>query len=361
MTPSIQALRGNAELGLPIRSTRPTTRWQQIAQINHQLAAPTADDATTAILLDQRDQYINQLSQLMDINVVHTTTTRSRCSPIRACSWSAPRPRTLSFNAQGTMTPNAQWNADPTKRTVGTITLTRPNGSHDRSDRHQRRSVPARSPPIWNCATRCWCRRRTRSTSWRRRWRARCRTRRPPDARSRPVPQAGFDLDLGGLLAGNSSPSPIPTTRPIPSTRSRSCGSTIRTRLPLSNAATARSERSGDRHRFFRRHGSVVSQLGSRSRAPASAIFQSVRIDPAHAGRRRAEYIDVNAVSVTTTVSSLTGGSAELPLFPDGSNPYTGAITAIGSQQHRPCRPHQRQCQRCLPILRASWSIRLRH
>ena len=40
----------------------------------------------------------------------------------------------------------------------------------------------------------------------------------------------------------------------------------------------------------------------------------------------------VNAASVTTTVSSLAGGSAQLPLFTDGASLYTGAITGSGSQ-----------------------------
>jgi flagellar hook-associated protein 1 len=42
---------------------------------------------------------------------------------------------------------------------------------------------------------------------------------------------------------------------------------------------------------------------------------------------------DVTAASVTKTVSSLTGGSAELPLFTDGGALYTGAISGNGLQQ----------------------------
>ena len=43
--------------------------------------------------------------------------------------------------------------------------------------------------------------------------------------------------------------------------------------------------------------------------------------------------VDVTAASVTTTATSLTGGSPQLSLFTDGGQPYTGAITASGSQQ----------------------------
>ena len=44
-------------------------------------------------------------------------------------------------------------------------------------------------------------------------------------------------------------------------------------------------------------------------------------------GRRRRQ-----CASTTTTASSLTGGSAQLPLFTDGTSLYTGAITGSGSQ-----------------------------
>jgi flagellar hook-associated protein 1 FlgK len=40
----------------------------------------------------------------------------------------------------------------------------------------------------------------------------------------------------------------------------------------------------------------------------------------------------VNAASVTTTISSLTSGSPQLPLFTDSGATYTGAITSLGSQ-----------------------------
>jgi flagellar hook-associated protein 1 len=41
----------------------------------------------------------------------------------------------------------------------------------------------------------------------------------------------------------------------------------------------------------------------------------------------------VNAASVTSTVSSLTAGTPQLPLFTDGSALYTGSITSFGKQE----------------------------
>ena len=42
----------------------------QIASLNQQIAGSTPGDSATAALQDQRDSYIDQLSQLMDINVM---------------------------------------------------------------------------------------------------------------------------------------------------------------------------------------------------------------------------------------------------------------------------------------------------
>jgi flagellar hook-associated protein 1 FlgK len=42
--------------------------------------------------------------------------------------------------------------------------------------------------------------------------------------------------------------------------------------------------------------------------------------------------VNVNSVSTKTTATSLSGGSGELPFFTDGTTSYTGAISALGSQ-----------------------------
>ena len=52
------------------RRAPPTTRCSRSPQLNQQLAGTQHNDASDATLLDQRDQYIDQLSQLMDIRVV---------------------------------------------------------------------------------------------------------------------------------------------------------------------------------------------------------------------------------------------------------------------------------------------------
>ena len=69
-TQGIQSLRANAETGINDSVNTANNAMAQIAAINKQLKNNGQTDASTASLLDQRDQYIDQLSQLMDIRTV---------------------------------------------------------------------------------------------------------------------------------------------------------------------------------------------------------------------------------------------------------------------------------------------------
>ena len=69
-TNSIQTLRSQADQGIAGDVQQANNALQQIANINQQLAGSSSTDSTTALLEDQRDQYIDQLAKLMDIRVV---------------------------------------------------------------------------------------------------------------------------------------------------------------------------------------------------------------------------------------------------------------------------------------------------
>src|SRR5712671_1301626 len=65
-TQGIQTLRSNMEQDLNISVGQANAAMNQIAQINTQLQGLKTTDPTAATLMDQRDNAINQLSQLMD-------------------------------------------------------------------------------------------------------------------------------------------------------------------------------------------------------------------------------------------------------------------------------------------------------
>jgi flagellar hook-associated protein 1 FlgK len=74
---------------------------------------------------------------------------------------------------------------------------------------------------------------------------------------------------------------------------------------------------------------SVVSQLNAAlgtSLQFSNPSGTTLRVLNAGAG------ITVNAAQATATVTTLAGGSPQLPLFLDGTSPITGAITGSGSQ-----------------------------
>jgi flagellar hook-associated protein 1 FlgK len=80
--------------------------------------------------------------------------------------------------------------------------------------------------------------------------------------------------------------------------------------------------------------GSVISQLNAALGPTTNLQFSNpsgstLRVLDDGAPNRS----DVTAASVTTTMTSLTSGNVQLPLFTDNGAPYGGAITANGSQQ----------------------------
>ena len=90
-TQGIQALRSNAEQDLNISVGQANAAMTQIAQINTRLQGMSATDPTAATLMDQRDQAINQLSQLMDIKV--STTGNNQTSIQHFASYNFSRSR----------------------------------------------------------------------------------------------------------------------------------------------------------------------------------------------------------------------------------------------------------------------------
>ena len=127
-TQGIQNLRANAETGINDSVITANNAMAQIAAINNQLQNNGQTDASTAALLDQRDQYINQLSQLMDIRTVTNNLNQVTVFTNSGVQLVGTEAAKLSFNPQGTVTPNTLYNSDPTKSNVGTITINFPHG-----------------------------------------------------------------------------------------------------------------------------------------------------------------------------------------------------------------------------------------
>jgi flagellar hook-associated protein 1 FlgK len=330
MTNDIQGLRSDAELGLSDSVARANNAMDRIAEINRQLALNTTPDAASATLLDQRDMYIDELSQLMDIRVIasdHNQVNVFTNSGIQLVGTEASR---LSFDAQGTMMPASQWTDDPTTRAVGTINLVTPTGGQidllaNKSIRSgeiaayiemrdyilpeaqaQLDAIAAAMASSLSDATVA----STAATSG---------------------AQAGYDIDTAAMLPGNR----INLTWTDTTTGQEHRVTIIRVddpaALPLSDDATADAGDTvigvdfsgglaavaGELNSLFNGHVTFSNPSGTTLRILDDGAANNSTVD---------------AVTATVTRTGFGSGEAQMPFFTDAASLYTGAISSIGPQ-----------------------------
>jgi flagellar hook-associated protein 1 FlgK len=331
MSDSIQGLRQDAELGISDAVTRANEAMSQIAKLNKQLAASPVDDTATASLLDQRDSYIDQLSQLMDINVMSIDNNQVAVFTNSGVQLVGTEASQISFDPQGTMSPSAQWTNDPATRTVGTLTLKSPYGGEtDLIANNSIRSgeiaayVQMRDQDLVQAQNQLDAIAASMSSA--------LSDKTTAGTAVTSGLQSGFDVDIGGLAAGNTvtiNYTDSLTNTPRTITLMRVDDPSV---LPLSNEATADPndtvygiDFSAGMSTVF---GQIQQAIGSTSMVASNPSGTTLRILNDGPGN----IVKVNGVSVTTTATSLTGGSSELPFFTDGNSAYTGAVTALGSQ-----------------------------
>ncbi len=334
-TQGIQSLRANAEMGINDSIVTANNAMSQIAFINNQLQNNGKTDAATASLLDQRDQYITQLSSLMDVRTVVNDLNQVTVFTNSGVQLVGTEAAQLSFNPQGTMTPNTLYNSDPTKNNVGTIAINFPHGgSYDLVSTNSIRSgkIAAYLELRDNTLVKAQAQIDQFAASM-----ASALSDKTTAGTATPastLPQAGYDLDLTGLQSGNV----IHVSYKDNTTGVTHNLSIMRVNdpsvLPLSNTTTLDPNDEVLGVDFSGGMASVITQLNAALGASANLQFSNpsgstLRVLDDGATNRS----DVLAASVTTTMSSLTSGNPQLPLFTDNGGLFTGALTANGSQQ----------------------------
>ncbi|QIG93295.1 MULTISPECIES: flagellar hook-associated protein FlgK [unclassified Bradyrhizobium] len=328
----IQTLRANAEAGISDSINTANNALQQIARLNVQLQANGGTaDASTAALLDQRDRYVTQLSQLMDIRTVTNSQNQVTVFTNSGVQLVGTEAASLSFNAQGTMTPNTLYNTDPTKSTVGTITITFPHGgTYDMVSTNSIRS--GKIAAYLELRDNTLAQAQTQIDQFAAAMSSALSDKTTAGTAATAGTQSGFDLDLSGLQSGNT----IHVSYKDNTTGLTHNLSIIRVNdpsvLPLSNTATVDPNDEVLGVDFSGGMSSVLSQLngalGGTGLQFSNPSGSTLRVLDDGAANKA----DVTAASVTSTVSSLTSGDPQLPLFTDNGGLYTGAITANGSQ-----------------------------
>jgi flagellar hook-associated protein 1 FlgK len=329
MSGSIQGLRTQADQGIANDVQLANQAIAQIASTNFQLGANPTNDATAAALEDQRDKAITQLTKLMDIRVVPGDHNQVAVFTGSGYQLVGTQASTLAFSASGTITPGQQWSADPTKSTLGTISLVSASGnSIDLLANNGIRSgeltayVQMRDQTLVQAQAQVdeFASQMSRALS--------DQTTNGTAVTS--GSQSGFNVDIGSVAPGNT----ISLTYTDTATSTQHQVTIVRVddpkALPLSAAIAGDFPGKVIGVNFTGGIGSVVAQLNA---ALGSQGLQFANTSPtvlqalnANSGR------SVQSLSATATTTALTGNVA-VPLFTDGNTPYTGVITSSGLQR----------------------------
>ena len=330
LTSDIQGLRGDTEQALADAVRSANAAIEGLAQVNAHLGASQLPDAAKAALLDQRDQYLDQLAQLMDIKFTENQFNQVSVFTSSGVQLLGAQTSRLAFDPQGMMTATAEWSSDPARRQVGTITLTSQNGaSIDLVATKAFRS--GRIAALLEMRDQVLVQAQSQLDEFAAGLARSLSERTTPGTPVNPVPQQGFDVDVGNLLAGNSIE--IVYTDTLTNTQRRV--SVVRVddprALPLADSATADPNDRVVGVDWSGGLAAVVAQLNAAFNGKvqfANPSGSTLRIlDDGNANTSR-----IDAVSTTTTTTSLSGGTPELAFFSDGVTPYSGAITAAGPQ-----------------------------
>jgi flagellar hook-associated protein 1 FlgK len=326
-TQGIQALRSNVEQDIGTSVTTANADMAQIASLNTQLQSLSPTDPAAATLEDQRDTAINQLAQLVDVKV---TTDGSNQTNVFTSSGvqlvGGGLASKFNFASPGTLTANSLYNADPTKSGVGSLSITLPNGaSMDVVSNNVIRSgqiaadLTLRDQTLVQAQSQVDQMAATLATS--------LSDQTTAGTAVTSGTQSGFSLNTANMLPGNTINLTI--TNGSTQQQIQIVNVTDPSALPLPNAANANPKQIGVN--FSAGMASVVSQLnaalggsGVQFSNPSGSTLQVLNNGTAAN--------TVNSASVTTTTTSLTSGSPQLPLFTDAGSPYTGAITGGGSE-----------------------------
>ncbi|MCV6600221.1 MAG: flagellar hook-associated protein FlgK [Cohaesibacter sp.] len=306
----------------------------QIKRLNDQIQVHSIDGKEPSALLDERDNYINQIAEFTDIEVQYGENNTVRINTTSGLTLFDREPAKLEFNPNSNVTAESKWDSDPAKSSLGSIRLISDHGNRvdltsDRSFQSGKMAAllelrdktlveaQAQLDEIAAGLASALSNKQVKSTD------------------ATVGPQAGKGLDLSALQAGNV----MTFTYKDNASGEQKTVSYVKVdnaaSLPLNNEVTARVDDRVVGINFSGGMASVISQIQTDLGAnfsvsnPSSNILQIVDDGAANA-------VDVVGLSATATVTSLQDASGKLPLFVDGgqgNKAFTGAVD--GTHQKR--------------------------
>ena len=325
----IQTLRSNVQQDIGNSVAQANTDLKQIAALNTKLQSLSPTDPSAATLEDQRDSAINDLSNLVDVKV--TTDSSNQANVFTSTGIQLVGDGLASqfnFTSPGTLSPTSLYNANPALSGVGTLTISLPNGSsldvvsnNVISSGQIAADLQLRDTTLVQAQAQVDQLAATLSSSL-------SDQTTQGTAVTPTASTSGFTLDLSNVQAGNTvnltytNPAGVQQQVQIVAVDDPKA-------LPLPSQPGASPQVIGID--FSGTTASVASQLNT-ALGQAGLSFSNPSGNTLQVVTSSASHVTINSASTTTTVTSLTSGSAQLPLFTDAGSPYTGAITSSGSE-----------------------------
>src|SRR5215469_3752235 len=308
MSSSVQSLRSQCEQGIADDVQQANSALQQIAQINQQLSGGSPPDGTTVSLEDSRDQA--SVFTTSGAQLVGTTASK------------------LTFDNRGTLSATALWNANPTQSGVGNIMLVSPDGTS--TNLIANNSIKSGQIAAYlQMRDQTLPQAQTQLDELSAQMSEGLSNQTTPGTAVTSGSQSGFDVDVSSLLSGNS----IQVTYTSTATNTQHTVTIEQvsdpSALPLPNSA-ANSNNQVIGVDFSAGLASAINQLNQA--LGANLQFSNPSGTTLEILNSPTNSAVVDSVSTNSTVTSLTSGSPQLPLFLDGATPISGAITATGSQ-----------------------------
>jgi flagellar hook-associated protein 1 len=324
-TQGIQSLRSNVAQDIGNSAAKANADLTQIAQLNTQLQGLSPTDPQAATLADQRDNAINDLSKLVDVRVV--TNSSNQISVFTNSGIQLVGDGLASsfiYNSPGALSATSLYNADPAKNGVGSLSVKLPNGAsidvvanNVLSSGQIAADLKLRDQTLVQAQTQVDQLAATLASS--------LSDITTPGTAVAGLP-AGFAVDTSNVLPGNTVNLTYTDTATNTQRQISIVNVTDPNALPLQNGANPNPLLVGIN--FSLGTASVAAQLNSQ--------LGSLGLQFTNSGSTLnllgSASATVNAASSTTTVTSLTSGNPQLPLFTDGNSLYTGQYTAKGSQ-----------------------------
>ena len=325
----IQTLRTNVQQDIGNSVAQANTDLKQIAALNTKLQSLSPTDPSAATLEDQRDSAINDLSNLVDVKV--TTDSSNQANVFTSTGIQLVGDGLASqfnFTSPGTLSPTSLYNANPALSGVGSLTISLPNGSsldvvsnNVISSGQIAADLQLRDTTLVQAQAQVDQLAATLSSSL-------SDQTTQGTAVTPTASTSGFTLDLSNVQAGNTvnltytNPAGVqqqvqivaiddPKALPLPS-------------QPGASPQVIGIDFSGTTASVASQLNTALGQAGLSFSNPSGKTLQVVTSS--------GDNVTINSASTTTTVTSLTSGSAQLPLFTDSGSPYTGAITSSGSE-----------------------------